>query len=361
MNDTALSAGTTGKPGAQGYKCLVTGGSGYVGSVLVRELIQRGHSTCVLDIADSLERSGETVFFQGDIRDETLVRQACEGVDVVYHAVAKVPLAKNKKLYWSVNYEGTERVLRAALESKVKKVVYISSSAVFGIPPKNPVDDSVEPNPREEYGRSKLITESMCKTYIARGMDIGIIRPRTVLGPGRLGIFQLIFEWIWRGYNVPVLGGGNNLYQFVHADDLADACIRVAEKPGSDTYNVGAESFCTMRECLESLIEHSGSKSRVKSLPFSLAVPLMHISSKLNLSPLGAYHSLMYGRSMYFDNTKAISELGWLPKHGNIDMLRDSYDWYTANRDALSTSKERSPHRSLVKPGLLTLLRWVLR
>jgi nucleoside-diphosphate-sugar epimerase len=160
---------------------------------------------------------------------------------------------------------------------------------------------------------------------------------------------------------VPVLGAGNNRYQFIHADDLADACIRAADRPGPATYNIGAARFGTMREVLEGLISHAGSRSRVVSVPLAPAVKLMELSSRLRLSPLGAYHSLMYGRSMYFDVSRAERELGWSPAHGNVEMFCESYDWYLANRDAVLARRSSSHHRSPVKQGGLHLVRWGLR
>ena len=81
------------------------------------------------------------------------------------------------------------------------------------------------PKPMENYGKAKYKAEKICQNYISENLDIIIIRPRTILGHGRLGIFQILFEWIREGKNIPVLGKGDNIYQFVHADDLADAII----------------------------------------------------------------------------------------------------------------------------------------
>ena len=86
-----------------------------------------------------------------------------------------------------------------------------------------------------------------------KGLNVSIVRPRTIMGLGRLGIFQILFEWIFQGRNIPVLGSGDNIYQFVHAEDLADMCIKVGEVKENNIYNCGATSFSTMRETLEDL------------------------------------------------------------------------------------------------------------
>src|SRR6185295_4815943 len=216
------------------------------------------------------------------------VGRACEGIDVAYHNVAQVPLAKDRDLFWAVNHGGTENLLVAARAAGVKKIVHTSTSAIFGVPKRNPVDETTEPTPMEEYGKAKLAGEQLVQRFAAEHrLDVTIIRPRTIVGHGRLGIFQILFNWIEEGRNIPVLGKGDNVYQFIHADDLADACIRAAERPGFAVYNIGAERFGTMRETLEALCRHAGTGSRVYSLPMGLAAAAMKAASALGLSPLG--------------------------------------------------------------------------
>jgi nucleoside-diphosphate-sugar epimerase len=171
---------------------------------------------------------------------------------------------------------------------------------------------------------------------------------------------QVLFEWVRQGHNVPVLGDGANLYQFVHAEDLADACLAAAARPGPSVYNVGATDFCSMRQTLEGLVAHAQTGSRVVSVPMRPAVIAMKAASRLGISPLGAYHSLMYGRSMYFDTRKAQAELGFRPRWGNVDMFCQSYDWYLAHRLEVLARHGASHHRSPVKQGALRAVNWVL-
>jgi nucleoside-diphosphate-sugar epimerase len=248
-------------------------------------------------------------------------------------------------------------VLKAALDTKPQRVIYVSSSAVFGRPKTNPVTEDTPPEPMEDYGRAKLAGEQLCGDYARRGLSVSIIRPRTIVGHGRLGIFQILFEWIHRGVNVPVLGRGDNLYQFVHADDLAAACMLACNAPRAGTYNIGAAQFGSMRETLERLVRHAGTTSKVKSVPKGLAELGMRATSALGLSPLAAYHALMYGESLYFDISKAQRELGYAPKFTQDQALADSYDWYVANRDAiLSGRMGGSKHQSALAQGVLRLV-----
>jgi nucleoside-diphosphate-sugar epimerase len=339
---------------------LITGGSGYFGSLLRDRLTDRGQAVRIFDLADAEDRKADVGFMKGDIRDEAQVRAACEGCEVVYHCVAQVPLAKDKHLFDSVNIQGTENLLKSALAAKARKVIYVSSSAVFGAPKANPVTEKTPPSPAEAYGRAKLEGETLCAKYVQQGLDVSVIRPRTIMGHGRLGIFQILFEWIRTGYNVPVLGRGDNIYQFVHADDLAAACILAAARAGAATYNCGTDRFGTMREVLEHLCAHAKTGSRVKSVPMAPAVSFMNLTSALGLSPLGPYHAMMYGRSLYFDITKAKTELGWQPRFSNNEMFVHSYDWYLKNREQILRSHGASHHRSAVKQGVLGMIKHLL-
>jgi nucleoside-diphosphate-sugar epimerase len=335
---------------------LVTGGSGYRGETVVKKLCARGDRVRVFDLVDNEDRPAGVEFLQGDIRHRDAVRRAVAGARVIHHNVAQVPLAKDREKFWSVNVEGTRTLLDAALAEGVKKVILVSSSAVYGVPPKNPVDGAVAPNPREAYGAAKLAGEEVGREYLARGLDVSVVRPRTVLGHGRLGIFQILFEWVRRGRPVYTLGDGSNRYQFVHADDLAEVCLRADAVPGFRVLLAGAERFGTMRELLDGLVAHAGTKSQVRALPFGPTQMAMAVTSKVGLSPLGDYHTLMYGREMYFDLTETKQALGWAPRYSNAEMIAESYDWYVAHREEVMARTDASHHRSPVKLGVLKLL-----
>jgi nucleoside-diphosphate-sugar epimerase len=339
---------------------LVTGGSGYFGSLLVRQLLERGDTVRVLDLVDAEDRPPDVELVRGDIRDQNVVREACDGIDTVFHNVAQVPLARDVELMRSVNIDGTRILLDVCETSGVPKVVSTSSSAVFGVPEHNPVVPDTRPHPREPYGVAKLEAEHLCRAAASRGLDVSIIRPRTILGHGRLGIFAILFDWIADGVDVFVLGSGDNVYQFVHADDLADACILAGDRPGPRTYNIGAHEFGTMRETLETLCAHAGTGSRVRSLPAGFAATVMRVSSGLGLTPFAQYHWLMYGRSMWFDTTGAVEELGWEPKWSNAAMFAQSYDWYLEHRDHLAAA-DASRHRAAARQGVLLAAKAVLR
>jgi nucleoside-diphosphate-sugar epimerase len=338
---------------------LVTGGSGYFGSLLVQRLVARGDSVRVLDISDATDRPAGVVFVHGDIRDESVVAEAVAGCDVVYHNVAQVPLAKDPALLRTVNVDGTRILLDAAERAGVGKVVHTSSSAVFGVPDSNPVLPTTVPKPQEAYGQAKLAAEWACLDACREGLDVSIVRPRTILGHGRLGIFGILFDWIADGADPIVLGAGANRYQFVHAEDLADACIAAAGVPGPGVFNIGSERFGTMFEALDHLCDYAGTGATVRSLPARPTALAMRASAALHITPFAPYHWLMYSKSMWFDIEHARQQLGWKPVWSTDEMFSQSYDWYVAHRDV--TSQGASQHRRSAKQGALALLKRATR
>jgi nucleoside-diphosphate-sugar epimerase len=339
---------------------LVTGGSGYFGSLLVHRLVAAGHQVRVLDLNDVDDRPGDVEIVQGDVRDAATVARAVDGVDIVFNNVAQVPLAKDHELLRTVNVDGTALLLAASRRAGVRKVVHTSSSAVFGVPRSNPVLPSTVPSPAEEYGHAKLAAEWACLDAVKDGLDVSIVRPRTILGHGRLGIFGILFEWIADGADVFVLGDGSNRYQFVHADDLAEVCLLAGDTPGPAVCNAGTDRFGTMRESLEALCAHAGTGSKVRSLPAGPAALGMKAAAGLHLAPFAPYHWLMYSKSLWFDIQHVKDALGWQPKYSNAEALADSYDWFLVNR-ASTADAGKSHHRTIAKQGALKVLKTATR
>ena len=339
---------------------LVTGGSGYFGSLLVHRLVAAGHTVRVLDLNDVDDRPADIEVVQGDIRDARVVAQAVDGVDIVFNNVAQVPLAKDEELLRTVNVDGTTLLLAECMKAGVGKVVHTSSSAVFGVPRNNPVLPTTVPSPAESYGHAKLAAEWACLDAVRNGLDVTIVRPRTILGHGRLGIFGILFEWVADGADIFVLGDGSNRYQFVHADDLADVCVLAGAKPGPAVFNAGTDRFGTMRESLEALCTHAGTGSKVRSLPAGPAGLGMKAAAGLHLAPFAPYHWLMYSKSLWFDIEHVKDALGWQPKYSNEEMLADSYEWFLANR-ASTADEGKSHHRTIAKQGALKVLKAATR
>lgn len=338
-------------------KHLVTGGSGFLGNLIARRLHARGEQARILDVWEDPSRPKEIEFVKCDIRDAAGVAQAMQGVDVVHHNVALVPLTKAGKEFWSVNVEGSRIAAEQASKAGVKTFIHMSSSAIFGAPEKCPITNDSPYAPVEVYGRAKLAGELAVRETLAKvKLPLIVIRPRTILGESRLGIFQVLFQWMSENRKIYVIGDGRQKFQFVHAHDLMDAYLLAMDAGQSGVYNVGTDRFGTLREALENVIAHARSTSHVVGLPAGLTINALRLLDWLRLSPLAPWHYLTYHKPFYFDVAPLLA-LGWRPRYSNDEMFRESWDWFAANKDRLTAEAAGSPHRSVVKQRLLGLLK----
>jgi nucleoside-diphosphate-sugar epimerase len=336
---------------------LVTGGSGFVGSAIVRRLAERGHPVRVLDLWRANDLPAGVDYIKGDINDREIVARALQGVAYVHHTAGLVPLAKAGGRYQTVNVEGTRVVLDEARRADVRMFVHMSSSAVFGLPEIMPITNDTPRRPIEIYGKAKKIAEQLVMRAQAEGMPASIIRPRTIVGAARLGIFAILFEWIRDGANIYVIGKGDNRFQFAHADDIAEASVQICVREVRGVFNIGADRFGTLREDLEFLCRHAGTGSKVKSLPVTPTVLALRTLDKMGLCPLAPFHYLTYGKSFYFDSEPAYAALGFRPRYDNRALLTGSYDWFARNVDAAGVPAGGSFHKRPVGQKILKLLK----
>ena len=193
------------------------------------------------------------------------VSRACDGIDTVFQHGAQVPLARDKELFQSVNVAGTETLLASCEDLGVRKVVYTSSSAVFGVADHNPVRRDPRSRRRSTAAPS---TRASCSARRRQPRPRRpVVRPRTIVAARGLGTFAILLTGSPRSWASLSWALSDNRYQFVHAEDLASACILAGRREGPATYNIGAERFGTMREALEHLCEYAGTGARVRSLP----------------------------------------------------------------------------------------------
>jgi nucleoside-diphosphate-sugar epimerase len=339
---------------------LVTGGSGFVGSNIARRLVARGERVRVLDIWKSNDLPDEVEFIYSDINDKDGLSNALRDVDYVHHNVALVPLDKAGEQYWQVNVLGTKLLLEESKKHEVKHISHMSSSAVFGSPEIMPIGNDTPRNVIEIYGAAKKAGEDLVIDAINNGASASVIRPRTVIGNGRLGIFGILFDWIQSGVDVLIIGGGNNLFQFAHVDDIADASINSCLGRHIGVFNIGALEFSTLRSDLEYLCEYANTGSKVRSLPIWVAVRTLQVMDKLRLSPLSPWHYLTYHKPFYFDSVKDFQTLQYSPAYSNRSMLIEAYDWYVKHRSE-SVSGLASSHKKPVKQRMLKALKFVLK
>lgn len=338
-------------------KIAVTGGSGFFGSLLVKELLSQGFECLNIDLIKSNIKHPNFKEITVDVTSDEFFDFDLTGVELIFHNIAAVPLLNDKKLFKDTNVIGTKNVIENAIKNRIQKIINTSSSAIFGIPSFNPVNEDSVCVPIDPYGKAKLEAEKLFFNY-ENDIEFLSIRPRTIIGQERLGIFQILYEWIIENQNIPVLNGGNNIYQFLNVQDLVDFNIMLIDKKlNNSVVNIGSREYQSLYCDLSDLISYSGSKSKVKSINKSLVKYSLLATNFLKLTPLSTYHALMYGESLYFDNLKLKNEFDFKPKYSNYETLIEGFDWYKVNRDnILNKANLASPHKEAVKQRLLKLV-----
>ena len=340
---------------ATGNRHVVTGAGGFLGTHLRSSLAAAGHDVVGVDITPPT--SGED-WVRANCADLDAMRRVFRGADVVHHTVAHVPLRRPSAASFEANAVSPGVVATACRLEGVRQLVLVGSSAVYGLPDRSPLPESSVPTPFEAYGRAKLAGELSARQALdGANTRLAILRPRTILGGGRLGIFHTLFQFIAEGRNVYTIGRADGPLQFVHVDDVITAHLTLAE--GADgVFAVGADRYTTLRTELEALIVHAGSSSRVVSLPSRPTRAALAALWQAHLSPLSPWHYEGYAHP--FDvTTDGLRALGWQPQWSNSEMLVDAWESFrvTTNAGPTSTTGPVSVHRTPVRQQALGLLR----
>lgn len=328
-------------------KVFITGGSGFLGIHLARKLLRQNYEVILFDIAilDAKDLIGKVKYIKGDVLSKKDLNKAVKNQDYVVHTAAALPILREKKIIFDVNINGTKNVLEASFKNKVKRLVFISSTAVYGIPRNLPEKETNPLDPIGYYGESKVASEKLCLEYAKKGLSVNILRPKSFLGPERLGVFELWFEAIYNGKSVFILGNGNNKYQLLAVSDVVDAIIKAMESEiDGEIFNIGAKEFKTWNKDLGSVIKYAKSKSKIIKLPIFPSQIILGILAILNLSPIAAWHYKTMPVDSYIDIKKAEKLLKWSPKKSNKELLTESYGWYQKNREKI-INKIGTTHR----------------
>ena len=344
-------------------KVLITGGAGFLGLHLARHFQNNGYDVRLLDIADfpKEEYDSKLELVTGDIRNAKIVAEATVGVDVVVHAAAALPLWSAEEIL-STNVEGTRVMLAAAKQANVRRFVYISSTAVYGVPKKHPI---IETDPRVgvgPYGISKIQAEDACFEAISSGQPVTIIRPKTFVGTERLGVFEILFDWIHDGKRIPVVGNGGNRYQLLDVDDLVDAVFRFASitKKSANynqAFNIGAKKFQTVEKDLQELFELAHSGSTLLPTPAAPIKLVLRILEMLHLSPLYQWVYDTADKDSFVSIEKIENTLSWSPKYSNAEALIKSYKWYQTHYTEVKSRKSGVTHTVGWKQGALGIVK----
>lgn len=342
-------------------KILVTGGSGFLGINLIRYLIKKNYEIASLDISGFgyTDVKDKIKIIKGDIRNRTVVEEAMEAIDIVVHTAAALPLYSEKEIF-STEVDGTRILLEEAEKNKVKRFIHISSTAVYGIPDHHPLYENDKLDGVGSYGKAKIEAEKICLDFRNRGMCVPIIRPKSFVGPERLGVFALFYDWVKDGKNFPMIGNGNNRYQLLDVEDLCEAiykCVVLPEKKVNDTFNIGSKEFTTMREDYQVVLDYAGFGKKIIPLPEKPIIITLKFLEVLKLSPLYKWVYETASKDSFVSIEKAEKILEYTPKYSNKAALVRNYKWYLENLNSFKNQSGIS-HRVPWKQGILKLAKW---
>lgn len=341
-------------------KILITGGSGFLGINLTRYFLNKGlNNIRVLDLLDFDYPEKKVIqFIKGDIRDRDPVERAMEGVSLVVHAAAALPLYRKEDIY-STDVDGTKNLLAEAHKNKVDRFIHVSSTAVYGIPDHHPLHEDDRLIGVGHYGKAKILAENICLEYREKGMCIPIIRPKSFIGPERLGVFALLYDWAKDGRGFPMIGSGNNRYQLLDVEDLCESIYLCSTKDKgtvNDIFNIGAKEFTTMKEDWQAVLDKAGYGKKIVPFPAWPAIWALRILEFLRLSPLYKWVYETACKDSFVAIDKAERDLGFIPKYSNKDALIRNFKWYLGSLDTFRGESGIS-HRVPWKQGALRFLK----
>jgi len=346
-------------------KLLITGGSGFLGYHLCKKLSKDYAEIILIDIDEFNKKDFENnvKFYKLDVRDkegiEDIIKK--EKPTHIIHAAAALPLYPPRVIR-AVNVGGTKNILESALSNNIERVVFISSTAVYGVPDKHPLYEEDDMIGVGAYGETKIIGEKICEKYRKNGLCVSIIRPKTFIGTGRLGVFQILYDWVEYGKKIPIIGNGKNKYQLLEVQDLVDAIrimLKGERKIINDVFNVGAKDFDIVYNDVGDLCTHANSGARVFKTPSKIVKFLLRILEMFKLSPL---YKWVYGTAEKdsFVSTEKIEKIGWNPQFSNSQALINSYDWYLKNKAESNQKGTGVTHRVAWSQGALGLIKKIM-
>ena len=325
---------------------LVTGGTGLLGSHIVEHLLRadRKVRALVRDGSDtSWLKSQGVELATGHLQDEDSLAKACEGVDVVFHSAAKVGDWGNWPEFQEITINGTERLLKAAHQARVKRFVHISSISCYGHPENNgQVLDETDPVGQNlyrwsYYTKSKVVVEKMVLDFHKEhGLPVTIIRPSWLFGERDRITVARVVNAIRTG-GMKLMGDGSNLLSAIYAGNVAQGCVLAARKDVAigQIYNLSNNGKITQKELFDLYAKNLDCPPVEKKLPFKLALFagfMMEVFGRLLRSkkpPLATRYAVwLMGRKVYFSTDKARQQLGWEPEVSYEDGVKRTVEWF---------------------------------
>lgn len=319
---------------------LITGGTGFLGRELASQLSSKGKQVRVFDIKDPQVLPEGVEFQRGDIRDADSVMDACREVETVYHLVGIVPQARaSKSVMRAVNVGGTRNVVEACVKNGARRLLFVSSSEVYGFLEKVPCPETAITAPIGEYGVNKVAGELLCMEAMQRsGLEVAIIRPTTIIGPYNWdGFFEMLFKLLDSNKVVPIPGKGDARWHVIHVEDAARALVLAGERDEAvgETFNLASSGDVpTHREIALALKEHARSRARILEINKNLATWVLKALCTFGLSPLEPDQFLVGFSDYVLDVSKIETALGWRSKYDSLEAFKANYDWYRSRLES---------------------------
>jgi len=320
-------------------RVLVTGGTGFTGSHLVRRLLARGDEVRVLDAAPGLfhgelTRLGAQVSL-GSVTDPALVDRLVAGTDLVFHlAAAFRQINLPKRAYREINAQGTRHVAEAGLRHRVRRLVYCSTQGVHGHVAQIPGHEGSPIAPEDFYQQTKYEGEQLLWEVAVQGLEACVVRPMGIYGPGDPGRFLMLFRAVRRGRFL-MFGDGEVFYHPCYIDNLVDAFELAAEHPKApgETYLIGDDRYVSLNELVGATGRSLGTGVRIVYLPYA-PLWLAAAACEAVCWPFGIEPPLFRRRAEWFRQTRAFTidkvrrELGFEPRVGLDEGLTRTAAWY---------------------------------
>jgi nucleoside-diphosphate-sugar epimerase len=275
------------------------------------------------------------------------------GVRQVIHAAAALPLYTEDEIF-TTDVEGTRNLLEAANQCRVERFIHISTTSVYGIPNHHPLYENDKLDGVGPYGKAKIMAEDVCLEH-RKEMCVPILRPKSFVGPERLGVFSLFYDWAMEGHGFPMIGSGKNRYQLLDVEDLCEAiylCMTLEKERVNETFNIGAKEFKTMKEDYQAVLDATGYGKEIVPFPATPVILALRFLEALKLSPLYKWVYETASKDSFVSIEKAEKILGYKPKFSNQDALVRNFKWYLENIDKIKGQSGIS-HRVPWKQGIL--------